>query len=155
MRVKEPVVREIMLSWREATDSDIGLLAEWNYQLIRDEGHRNSMNAEELAVRMKTWLAGDYRAVVFSAERPAAYALFREDASSVYLRQFFVRREQRRQGVGRAAFEILRARIWPLDARLTVDVLCRNVAGIAFWRSMGYEDYCLTLEIMPQPPAPA
>jgi len=30
-----------------------------------------------------------------------------------------------------------------------VDVLCRNTSGVAFWRSVGYSDYSLTLEIMP------
>jgi len=27
-----------------------------NYQLIRDEGHRNSMNVMELKLRMREWL---------------------------------------------------------------------------------------------------
>ena len=137
------------LAWRDATDSDLALLAEWNHQLIRDEGHRNPMTVPELAERMHDWLRGDYRAVVFFDSEPIAYALFKTEAASVYLRQFFVRRDRRRTGVGRAAFAILCRDIWPHDVRLTVDVLCRNEAAIAFWRSLGYRDYCLTLEIMP------
>jgi len=31
-----------------------------------------------------------------------------------------------------------------------VDVLCGNTAGIDFWRSVGYRDYSLTMEIMPK-----
>lgn len=55
--------------------------------------------------------------------------------------------------------EILRTRIWPSGKRLTVEVLTVNVSAVAFWRSVGYKDYCLTLEIMPevageQAPAP-
>ena len=137
------------LSWREASDSDLGLLAGWNHQLIRDEGHRNPMSREKLAGRMKRWLDGGYRAVVFTNPAPVAYALFRIDDEQIHLRQFFVRREQRRKGVGRAAFGILRNSIWPQGVRLTVDVLCGNAGGVAFWRSVGYRDYCLTMEIMP------
>ncbi len=137
------------LTWREASDADLGLLAEWNHRLIRDEGHRNPMTVEQLAARMKNWLNGEYRAVVFSDDQPVGYALFRSEATLIYLRQFFVQPERRRSGIGRMAFEILRKEIWPSGIRLTVDVLCRNGGGVAFWRSVGYQDYCLTLEIMP------
>ena len=137
------------LSWREVSGSDIGLLAEWNHQLIRDEGHRNPMTVEQLAERMTEWLSGEYRAVIFSEDAPVAYALFREEEDRIYLRQFFVRRDRRRHGVGRAAFGVLRKEFWPAGVRLTVDVLCRNTAGTAFWHSLGYQDYCLTLEILP------
>jgi predicted acetyltransferase len=36
---------------------------------------------------------------------------------------------------------------------LTVDVLLKNTAAIAFWRAVGYKDYCLALEILPETPA--
>ena len=138
------------LSWRDVSGSDIGLLAEWNHQLIRDEGHTNPMTVEQLAERMTKWLAGEYRAIIFSDDQPVAYALFKKEEDLVYLRQMFVRRDRRRSGIGRSAFEILQGEIWPSGVRLTVDVLCRNVGGVAFWRSVGYRDYCLTLEIMPE-----
>ena len=137
------------LAWRQATSADLGLLAEWNHQLIRDEGHRNPMTVAQLAARMKAWLKSEYQAVVFSDGVPVAYALFKVGADQIYLRQFFVHRDRRREGIGRAAMTILREKVWPRRVRLTVDVLCRNEAGIAFWRSVGYRDYCLTLEIRP------
>ncbi len=137
-------------SWREACDADLALLAEWNHQLIRDEGHRNPMTVVQLQERMKNWLqSGEYRAILFLNPDPAGYALFRGEEELVYLRQFFVRRDRRRTGVGRAAFSILKNQIWPGNTRLTVDVLCQNQDAIAFWRSVGYQDYCLTLEIKP------
>lgn len=137
------------LSWRTASDSDIGLLAEWNHQLIRDESHRNPMTPAQLAQRMHKWLHAEYRAVLFSTHEPVAYALYKKEETSIYLRQFFVRRDMRRSGLGRAAFSILKHEIWPSDIRLTVDVLCQNQGGVAFWRSVGYRDYSLTLEITP------
>ena len=140
----------MQLSWREASDADLGLLAEWNHQLIRDEGHRNPMTVTQLADRMKQWLQGEYRAVLFSTDAPVAYALFSRKTDPLYLRQLFVRRDCRRTGVGRAAMAILREQIWPKDVRLTVEVLCTNQTAVAFWRSVGYRDYSLQLEIVPR-----
>lgn len=138
------------LNHRFATERDLGLLAEWNHQLIHDEGHRNPMTVSELQERLKGWLCGEYKAVIFGPEAdPLAYALYRESADEVYLRQFFVRRDRRSQGVGHAAMQALRTRIWPQQKRLTVEVLVTNTRGLSFWRTHGYKDYALTLEIRP------
>ena len=53
------------MEYRFATDDDLELLAEWNHQLIRDEGHRNRMTVLELLERMKGWLEWEYRGVIF------------------------------------------------------------------------------------------
>lgn len=109
------------------------------------------MTTTELKERMKGWLSGDYKAIIFEiAKKPVAYALYLEKESEIYLRQLFVDRSQRRNGIGREAVNILRNQIWPSTKRLTVDVLINNAAAISFWRSVGYTDYCLTLEIMPE-----
>ena len=127
------------------------MLAELNHQLIRDEGHRNRMTDPELEQRMRGWLAKEYRAVIFEdAQGVIAYALYRVQAEEIYLRQLFVVNNRRRQGIGRQAVEILRSKIWPTNKRLTVDVLVRNVVAVGFWRAVGYKDYSLTLEIMPE-----
>ncbi|MFA5264056.1 MAG: GNAT family N-acetyltransferase [Opitutaceae bacterium] len=138
------------LTWRISTPADLDLLGEWNRQLICDEGHRNPMTVDQLVERMEGWLSIEYTAVIFSDDAaPVAYALYRSDADSIYLRHFFVRRERRRMGFGREAFGILRSQIWPSGMRLTLEVLTANAAGMAFWRSVGFKDYCLTLEILP------
>ena len=41
-----------MLLFRQATAADVSALAPLNAQLIREEGHRNSMSVAELAERM-------------------------------------------------------------------------------------------------------
>lgn len=81
------------MQYRFVDDSDLDLLAEWNHQLIRDEGHRNTMTIPELRRRMMGWSP---------------------------------------------------------RKRLTVEVLTANEPAVAFWRSVGYVDYSLTLEIMPE-----
>lgn len=140
-----------MMDYRFATDEDVQLLAEWNHELIRDEGHRNRMSVPELRQRMNGWLAGEYMAIIFALETtPVAYTLYREDEIEVYLRQLFVVTERRRQGIGREAVKILRERVWPQTKRLTAEVLTANHAGVCFWRAVGYKDYSLLLEITPQ-----
>jgi predicted acetyltransferase len=139
------------MKYRRATAEDCSLLAQWNHQLIRDEGHRNRMTAPELEGRMKGWLAGDYTAVLFeSAGETVGYALFREQSDEIYLRQFYIVVHRRRRGLGRKAMQLLQSEIWPKNKRLTVDVLVGNTSAIAFWRAVGYRDYCLTLEIISQ-----
>jgi predicted acetyltransferase len=138
------------ITFRLATFDDCALLAELNHQLIHDEGHRNKMKVAELERRMKSWLASEYAAVLFEIDGAVvAYAVYAEQPEKIYLRQLFVVRDRRRQGIGRQAMEILRAKIWPKDKRLTVEVLVCNPAAAAFWRAMGYQDYSLMLEILP------
>jgi predicted acetyltransferase len=139
------------MTFRWATLNDCALLAELNHQLIRDEGHRNRMTVPELEQRMRGWLLSEYAAVLFEdGKEMVAYALYREQPEAIYLRQLFVVRTRRRQGIGRLAFEILRSKIWPANKRLTVDVLVHNAGAVSFWRAVGCKDYSLTLEILPE-----
>ena len=138
------------MTFRAAKLDDCSRLAELNHQLIRDQGHRNPMTVPELELRMRAWLSGEYRAVVYEdGGEVVAYALFREQEQEIYLRQLFVVRHRRSQGLGRRAVEILRSQVWPKDKRLTVDVLTANERALSFWRSVGYRDYALSLEILP------
>ena len=135
------------LIFRHATVADATLLAEMNHRLIRDERHRNQMTLPELCERMEGWLKSDYQAVVIELDGLAAgYALFRREPEYVYLRQFYVEPEYRRRGIGRSALAWLRANAWADAPRIRIDVLVGNAAGIAFWQSVGFRDYCLTME---------
>ena len=139
------------LTYRKAKATDYPLLGALNLQLIRDEGHRNPMNVVELTARMRRWIrSGDYTAMLFEEDgEMLAYALYREFPEEIYLRHLFVVRSRRRQAVGRRVMRLLREEIWPRGRRLTVEVLCANTAGVAFWKAVGYQEYSLCLEIMP------
>jgi GNAT superfamily N-acetyltransferase len=136
------------MQWRFATVEDSRLLAELNHQLIADEGHRNPMDVDQLAQRMCGWLESEYRAVLFHRDADAvAYALFREDESGrIHLRQFFVVRHLRRQGVGREALQLLRAEVVPTNRRFVLEVLSANATARAFWTANGFREYAITLE---------
>ncbi|HZZ77166.1 MAG TPA: GNAT family N-acetyltransferase [Gemmataceae bacterium] len=92
------------MEYRRAGVDDARTIAAMNWQLIRDEGHRNPMTPAELAARMAGWLGGEYEAYLFEeAGAPIGYALYRRDPEHVYLRQFSIKSALRRHGVGRAA----------------------------------------------------
>ena len=145
------------MHYRFATDADLTALTRLNRQLIEDEGHHNRAKSDaELEERMRDFLAGDYQAVLFEdAGRIVAYALYtnhsehNDTIDTIYLRQFFVCRDCRRKGIGRAAIRVLKEEIWPKKKRLTVGVLWHNDVGRAFWQAVGYKAYSLDLEILP------
>ncbi len=135
------------MEYRWATLDDAAALAAMNQQLIRDEGHRNRMSIGELEERMRRWLQTEYQAVVFESQRETlGYALFRHEPDWMYLRQFFVAPSHRRQGVGRKAIEWLLANVWRDSRRIRIDVLVGNSRALAFWRAVGFSEYCLMME---------
>lgn len=139
------------LTWRFATEADLDFLADWNHRLIVEDLHRNSMTVPELRARMEGWMrTREYQPVIFSESGPVAHAVYGVDGEKVHLRQFFVRSDRRREGIGSAAFAILRNELWPKPTRIVVEAVCRGKDNsIPFWRSVGFRDYSLTLDIMP------
>ncbi len=140
------------MNYRFATLDDIPLLAKMNRQLVEDEQHRNRFKSEEwFAERMRGFLAGEYHAVLFELdEQVVGYALYRnhpEHGDTIYLRQIFVNRAHRRQGIGKAALRLLKEEILPPDKRLTVEVLVGNQAARDFYRAAGFREYALELEM--------
>jgi predicted acetyltransferase len=136
------------LGYRRATLADAPYLAELNWQLIRDEGHRNPMTPAELRQRMRGWLEDEYEAVLFKmGQEVVAYALYRREDDHIYLRQFFVHRHYRRQGLGRRAIELLKSEIWPATRPIRVEVLVANQPAREFWQAVGFAAYSLVLEM--------
>ena len=83
---------------------DLKELAQLNKQLIEDEKSDNAMNFEQLQKRMQDFLKSEYDAYLFMEEDcTAGYALVRHTAKPLYLRQFFIARNFRRQGKGRSS----------------------------------------------------
>jgi ribosomal protein S18 acetylase RimI-like enzyme len=138
--------------YRIATLADVPQLSAMNRQLVEDEGHRNRSKSDAwFEERMREFLRGGYEAALFEIDGAVvAYALYtqhRDHPDTIYLRQIFVDRAHRRQGIGREVMRILRQEIWPVDKRLTVGVLVGNQAARAFYTAMGYREYSLELEI--------
>ena len=140
------MVADLMV--RLARQDECALLGQFNAQLIRDERHENAMTDAELGERMREWLADDYRACLFETKSgPAGYALFRDLPECVHLRHFFVVPECRGIGLGRRAFHRLRAEFFLVDKRVLVEVLTWNASGLKFWKSLGFGERYLGLQL--------
>lgn len=140
------------MKYRQATVDDAALLAGMNRRLIEDEGSRNPMTLAELESRMRGWLEGEYKAVLFECDDGVcAYALYREADDGVYLRQYFVQPNFRRQGFGRAGIKQLLDEALGGTTKVTLEVLASNPEGLAFWRAVGFIDYATTLEWVRRP----
>jgi len=136
------------LYFRYVTDEDINTLAVMNNQLIEDERHRSKMTVQDLEIRIRKWLSKNYHAAIAEEkDEIIAYALWRRDPDWIYLRQLFVNRNKRRQGIGRAFIKWLHENAWKKDKWIRVEALIVNPEGIAFWRAIGFKDYCITLEL--------
>lgn len=131
--------------YRQAVSANASALAPLNAALIREEGNRNPMNLKELTERMRYWLESEYLGAVVEDENGiAGYALYRNDSECVYLRQLYIVPAERRKNLGRELVEQVQ-RSNP-GQRLRADTLVHNVAGIAFWRAIGFRDFYLGLE---------
>jgi GNAT superfamily N-acetyltransferase len=139
------------MKWRTATSDDAQMLGQMNLRLIQDEKHRNPMAVTQLVQRMRDFLSGNYKAVIFEDDAETlGYALFHPQEDFLYLRQFFIERHRRREGNGRAAMKLLMDHVFPAEQRLVVTVLATNPDALNFWRAVGFADYCTSLEILPR-----
>ena len=137
------------MKYRIADQNEYPSLAELNHQLIKDEGHRSKLSIDGLAKRMRELEAEGYKAVIFEEDGEIiAYGMYIEHEDKIYLRQFFVQRNKRRMGYGKKAMSIFMNEIWPKDKRLTVEVLVNNKSAYEFWKSIGYIEYSIELEII-------
>ncbi|MDF2925220.1 MAG: GCN5-related N-acetyltransferase [Paenibacillaceae bacterium] len=115
----------------------LDLLALLNSQLIEDEQHDNSMTVEQLRARMEGFLTGPYKAYLFKEHNEVkGYALINHQTHPLYLRQFFICRGCRRQGVGRRAFNGLLQLTG--SQSIDIEVLSVNERGRQFWQSLGF-----------------
>lgn len=129
---------------REAEAGDLPLLARWNRELIEDERADHLLTLAQLEARLRGWLAGEYRALIFEERaEPVAYALFCPDESGVTLRQLFVARARRRRGIGREALRLFRERCVPAGASFSLEVLVHNERALAFWRALGLREHAI------------
>ncbi|MBR4245531.1 MAG: GNAT family N-acetyltransferase [Treponema sp.] len=118
---------------------DLKELAQLNKQLIEDEKSDNAMNLEQLQKRMQDFLKSEYDAYLFMEEDcTIGYALVRYTAKPLYLRQFFIARNFRRQGKGKAALKLLLDEL--KTDKIDIEVLSWNEAAIKFWESCGFTE---------------
>ena len=133
----------------QATGAEAELLAALNAQLDEDEPHPYPLPLSALTERMRRWIeGGEYHVLVLRrGDRLAGYAVWRPEDRGAYLRHFFICRDQRRQGWGRAAMQLLCRDVFPKDRPIQIEAAIGNRAGIAFWHALGFADFGLSMEL--------
>jgi predicted acetyltransferase len=135
------------INFQKADNEDVYLLGQMNKELIEDERHSNPMTIGELTERMRDFLNSVYTAYFIMVDDTiSGYCLFRDDKGYIYIRQLFVKRNKRRIGLGRACVKWLKSNYWN-GRKVRIEVLCHNESGIKFWRSIGFNDYCIVMEL--------
>jgi ribosomal protein S18 acetylase RimI-like enzyme len=149
---KIPVLLELEI--RSATAEDFDTLAILNHQLIEDEKHRNPMTVPELKERFVRFVnCENWMVDLFSrGGEVVGFATYRLEPDNteasgqrVFLRQFYISRQHRRSGLGRAAVDLLLLARFK-DKKIVLEVLETNPGGRAFWSSMGFVPYSIMME---------
>lgn len=123
----------------KCNSSDIPQLAVFNKQLIEDEKSDNPMSVPELEKRMENFLNTEYDAYFFEVDKAiVGYALVKKSCSPLYLRQFFIGREYRKNHCGTEAFHAL-LNYLNVDS-IDIEVLSGNEPGNRFWESLGFKE---------------
>lgn len=124
---------------RISSEEDLDLLSKLNRQLIEDEMHDNNMTLDQLKERMHGFLSSNYKAYLFmEGDDLKGYALINHAKQPLYLRQFYICRDSRRQGYGKVAFFKLLDYIG--TRTIDIEVLYWNETGKKFWNSIGFEE---------------
>lgn len=135
--------------------TDFPLLARMNRELADDEGHRNAMTIPELEDRFRRFVDEDGFSVdLFRInDEIVGYATYRREPDPadlkghrVYLRQFYIVRHYRREGLGQVAFHALAAARFRPGERIILEAIDNNPGGRAFWLRVGFTSYSTILE---------
>jgi ribosomal protein S18 acetylase RimI-like enzyme len=132
-----------------AARAEAPLLAALNHQLDEDEPHPYPLPLPALTSRMTRWIeSGEYEVLLFRrGERVGGYAAWRLEDRGTFLRHFFICRDQRREGLGRAAMTLLCRDVFPKDRPIQIEAAIGNTGAIAFWRAIGFRDFGLSMEL--------
>lgn len=123
-----------------ALDKDCLELASYNKLLIDDGGSNNNMAIAELELRMHQLISEGYLAFIFEVENEhIGYALIDNNQTPIFIRQFFVKKQFRRKGYGKKAFNQI---LTFFDVQnVNLSVLSSNEIGYQFWQNCDLVPY--------------
>ncbi len=134
---------------------ELAAVARMNKELLEDEESRNPMNVVELLERLVRFVDHEgWTVELFTVEGEiVGYITYRyesnivsPDGRSMHLRQFYIARHHRRQGLGAAAIALFKRSRLNAGERIHLDVLETNPEGKKFWRSVGFVPYATVME---------
>ena len=72
---------------------------------------------------------------------------YHPETKIVYLRQLYVERTMRSQGIGQQVLKQLFEKEFSTTHEVVIDVLATNPRGYAFWKHMGFEPYYTNMRL--------
>ena len=145
-----------IMELRTMTAIDIKQVAKWNVQLREDEASK-PLSIEEASERYERWFREDLfqGAIFLIGNQAVGYVLYTNrpmDADirgtdSVYVRQFFIVREARRQKLGTHAFNLFLKELVPSALRCSLQVRASNLFGQRFRESLGFKQESVAYEL--------
>jgi RimJ/RimL family protein N-acetyltransferase len=126
-----------------------------NKQLIEDEKSSNPMGIRELEECMREFLESNWVIdLIMKEAKIIGYTLYKyqedllnRNEKQVYVRQYFIRRENRKMGYGIAGIELLKKTRFKDVKRIEIDVLETNPEGKRFWERAGFKPYYTNMRI--------
>src|SRR5690606_13830630 len=104
------------------------------------------MDIDALKDRMKEFIHSEYVAYLFQSTGVIkGYALVNQVRKPVYLRQFFICRDSRGSGIGKACFQLLLREL--KVGKIDVEVMYWNEVGYYFWKSLGFKERSVYLRL--------
>lgn len=121
-------------------------LVEMNLQLVADEQFDRPRPRDLLIRRWQKFFDLQLRVLLFrTGSTTVGYALVDEEKCPVYLMHFFIKKEFRRKGIGRRAFDLLMDKLAVTE--LDLDVMVWNERGRVFWKSLGFAERTIGMTI--------
>ena len=153
---RRSVGRRSLVNVRPLDKQDLPQVAQWNVQLHEDEGSP-PLSVDAAAKRLRRWFEdGTFQGAIFLGDgHPVGYVLYehrpvhadQRAAHRVYVRQFFISRESRREGTGTAAFETFVRKLVPKNVNVVLEVKESNSSGQRFWESLSFKPIGVAYEL--------
>jgi 8-oxo-dGTP pyrophosphatase MutT (NUDIX family) len=136
------------LTHAPAGEESLPLLAEFNRQLLKDQGLRREVTVAELENRLRELIAGDFQAVLFYWKNdPVGYCLYRLHPRYAHIRHIHLQPDIRRHVDLSEAFSLLRREELQDFAMIRIDVPEADRDSITLWESQGFRPRSLRLEL--------
>ncbi|MBR85242.1 MAG: hypothetical protein CMM29_00375 [Rhodospirillaceae bacterium] len=141
------------ITLKRASKDNIPFLVRMNREMDEEMGEENWTD-DRYEARFYAWLNGSHWDVdlIERAGNVIGYTAhqrrqdhFDRSIRVLFIRHFFIERDQRRIGIGRTAYETL------IDQRtqnlpVTLDILPTSPDALGFWRKLGFETYYTVLK---------
>ena len=131
---------------QKANEKNIEELAHLNLDLMLAEKYDQLKTIAELIPRMRTFLETDYEAYfVIHKKLKAGYILIKCTSEPIYIRQFYIKPEFQRIGLGQKTIKMIKD-IYSTKI-IDVEVMAWNELGFNFWKKAGFQLRCYSLRL--------